>query len=373
MEPQPAPVLLPYSFAGLQVRPSHVYITLAVVGMLAFLIGVSEILFPFVVAIIAAYFLDPLADALERKGLSRRAAVSIITGAFFSTILLAGALVAPLAFRQLMELISALPDSFSELQRRLPERVADLIEKFDERFGKQAKDAMEGAAGGILSVGGKIAQKAWLSGMAFANMIALVFITPVVTFYMLKDWDKITAQAKDSIPARFRPEIVSCMNEIDETMSGYIRGQTYVCLILGVFYSVALTAVGLNYAVFIGFLTGMLCFLPYVGVSIGTVSGTILAYLQFSDWRHTLIVAGIFIFGQMLEGTFITPKLVGDKVKLHPVWIIFGMLAGGALFGFTGVLLAVPAAAAIGVIARRLYRRYKNSDFFMRNHIIEEA
>ena len=180
-------------------------------------------------------------------------------------------------------------------------------------------------------------------------------------FYLLRDWDDIVATIDDWLPRHLAPVIRENTLEIDAVLSGFLRGQFSVCLLLGALYAIGLTVVGLDFGLIIGFITGLISFVPYFGMLIGFAVGLGVAIAQFSDWQPIAMVAGVFVIGQFLEGNFITPKLVGDRIGLHPAWILFALLAAGALFGFTGILLAVPAAAVVGVLGRFSIQQYKQS------------
>jgi len=195
-------------------------------------------------------------------------------------------------------------------------------------------------------------------------VLSLLFITPVVAFFLLRDWDRILARIDSWLPRRHAPVIRAQAAKVDETLSGFVRGQGTVCLLLGVFYAIALALVGLDFGLVIGVLIGLISFVPYAGAMIGAVLSIGLAAVQFGDWTHVLIIAGIFVFGQAVEGNVLTPKLVGDRVNLHPVWVIFALLAFGSLFGFVGVLLAVPIAAILGVLVRFALERYLASPLY---------
>jgi predicted PurR-regulated permease PerM len=203
--------------------------------------------------------------------------------------------------------------------------------------------------------------------LAVVNLLSLVFITPVVTFYLLRDWDRIVAKVDSWLPRDHADIIRVQMGEINRTLSGFIRGQATVCLALGTIYGVGLSLVGLDLGLVIGMTSGMLSFIPYLGSITGFVTGMGLAFAQGADWHLPAMVAGVFAFGQVMEGNVLTPKLVGDKVGLHPVWIMFALLAGGTLFGFVGILLAVPVAAVIGVVVRFALSHYLASPIYHGN------
>jgi predicted PurR-regulated permease PerM len=192
----------------------------------------------------------------------------------------------------------------------------------------------------------------------------LLVITPIVSFFLLRDWDRITAKIDGYLPKRYAPTIREQLKRIDQTLAGYIRGQVHVMLVLGVFYAVGLSIIGLDFAILVGMAGGILVILPYLGVVIAGALSVGIAYVQFHDWQPVAMVAGFFVIGQMIEGYVLTPKLVGDRVGLHPLWLIFGMLAGAALFGFVGVLLAIPVSAVLGVLVRFALQQYLESDYY---------
>jgi predicted PurR-regulated permease PerM len=201
-------------------------------------------------------------------------------------------------------------------------------------------------------------------GAAAANTLSLLVITPVVAFYLLRDWDRIARTVDGWLPRAQAPTLRTLAREVDRTLAGFLRGQGTVCLLLGVFYALGLSLVGLDFGLVIGLLAGLLSFIPFVGSIVGLFLSVGLAVLQFDDWLPVAIVAGVFFVGQGLEGYVLTPRLVGRSVGLHPVWVIFAILAGGALFGFVGVLLAVPVAAVVGVGARFALSRYLASPYY---------
>jgi predicted PurR-regulated permease PerM len=202
-------------------------------------------------------------------------------------------------------------------------------------------------------------------GLAIFDIIATLVLTPVVAFYMLRDWDNMVAKVDSWLPRRFAGTIRQLGHDADHSIAGYLRGQALVCMILGAFYAVSLALVGLEFGLVIGIVAGVITFLPYVGSLVGGVLAIGMALAQFPpDWVSVAIVAGIFVFGQAVEGNYLSPKLVGDRVGLHPVWIMFALLAGGSLFGFVGILIAVPTAAVVGVIVRHLIGRYRESAIY---------
>ena len=345
---------------------SRVWFWLVGLGVsLALVHLLSDILMPFVVGMAVAYFLDPQADRLEALGASRTVAVTLITLAFFVILIAVLALLGPLIQAQIMELAKRVPD--------LVEAVRDQVEPFLEHLragltedqAKKIKGAAGAYAGDAVAWLGGMLQRLVTGGLAFFNMVSLVVIAPIVSFYLLRDYDRIVAWVDGYLPRDAAPVIREQVKAIDGTVSAFLRGQALVCLVLAIYYSVGLTIVGLDFGLLVGLGAGLISFIPYIGASIGLVTGVGIALVQFPDWGPVLIVAAVFIVGQTAESYILQPRLVGERVGLHPVWLIFALLAGGALFGFTGVLLAVPVAAVIGVLVRFWLGRYKESRFFL--------
>nr|WP_298688730.1 AI-2E family transporter [uncultured Dongia sp.] len=336
-------------------------------ALIVFLILVyllRTVLLPFVAGMGVAYFLDPVCDRLEKWGCSRTLATTLVTIAFVLIVVLGFLLVVPLLIEQLTNFITSLP----ELVERAHMRLLPLYESFRLRFDLPAVDDLGGMLrnrlGTVFGFVTQTLQGVVSGGAALANLLSLIFITPVVTFYLLRDWDIITAQLDNLLPRDHAETIREQGRAIDTTLAGFIRGQATVCLVLGVFYAVALMLVGLPFGLVIGMIAGLLTFIPYVGCLSGLIISMAIALASFDGWQGPVAVAVVFVVGQVVEGNFLTPKLVGDRVGLHPVWIIFALLAGGALFGFVGLLLAVPVAASIGVLVRFGIGRYLMSPLY---------
>jgi len=233
------------------------------------------------------------------------------------------------------------------------------IDKLRTSVGEHAGEAVTWAL--------NVVKRLLTGGLAVLNVLSLLFITPIVTFYMLRDWDVMVAKVDSWLPRQHRDSIHRHAAEINRTLSGFIRGQASVCLALGAFYGLGLSLVGLDLGLVIGLGAGFISFVPYLGSITGFVVGVGLALAQTQSWELPAMVAGVFLAGQVLEGNFLTPKLVGDKVGLHPVWIMFALLSGGGLFGFVGLLLAVPVAAIVGVLSRSALKRYLRSSLYHGN------
>ena len=326
----------------------------------------SAILLPFVAGMAVAYFLDPVADRLERKGCSRTLATTLITLAFFALVVGVFAILLPLLQHQIVELVKLAPDVYHKFRAWAEPMMAQLQIDLPGRDDPQLREAAQKYASKIVQWVTDLAGKVWSGGVAFLSLLSVAVITPVVSFYLLRDWDRIVAWVDSYLPREAAPEIREQARRIDETMAGFIRGQALVCLTLATVYGVGLTLTGLNSGLLVGIAAGCVSFIPYFGAASGFIVGIAIAFFQFGaeQWGHIAAVAAVFLAGQTLESYVLTPRLVGDRVGLHPLWIIFALMAGGALFGFTGVLLAVPAAAVIGVLIRYALGRYKDSALY---------
>lgn len=339
------------------------WIVIAVLcGLFVYL--VQSILLPFVVGILAAYFLDPAADKMERTGLSRTLATVLLMVAFFSIITLAGVMLLPMIAHQLVELINTLPALSAELEQNYRPSIESYIGQLAPTQIDSVRETFDKFSASALDYVGEIGAGIFSSGFAILNLLSLFLITPVVMFYLLRDWNVIMQELDELLPLKHAETIRTQMRAIDTTMAGFIRGQLNVCLILATFYAVGLSITGLHFGMAIGIITGLLVIFPYVGFMLGLVIGMAVAFFQFDTAFQIGMVLSVFVVGCALEGAFITPKLVGEKVGLHPLWIIFGMLAGAALFGFVGVLIAVPTTAVIGVLIRFWVGRYLASRYY---------
>lgn len=337
-----------------------VWITIIVI-FFTFLYLVKSILLPFIVGILVAYFLDPAADRLEKIGTSRTMATAIITLMFFLVIITSAIFLAPLLYDQLLSLVKKTPEYVAYFHNELE----PVVTRYFKDLGVDTKNGATGEFSGyLLQYLSKIVSGIWSSGVALLNLLSLIFITPVVSFYLLRDWDKIVGKVNKHLPKSYAKTIREQIEAIDQTLSGFIRGQTNVCIIMGIFYAIGLILTGLDFGLIIGISAGILTFIPYVGIFFSFAVALAAAIFQFEQLLPIALVAGVFGIGQIIESNFITPKLVGEKVGLHPVWIIFGMLAGGCLFGFVGILIAVPVTAVIGVLIRFSLTRYLQSELY---------
>lgn len=320
----------------------------------------GDVILPFMLGGALAYFLDPSADRLEKMGLSRAMAtviISLVAVLVFVAILL---LVVPTMIEQAVALIEAVPTTLPRVETYISHHYPEVFD--EESFVRQSINTLADAVRARASV---LTDTLLASAMGLINFIIILVVVPVVAFYMLLDWDRMIAKVRSLLPREHAPTIYRLAEEIDDVLAGFVRGQLTVCLILGMFYGVALMLVGLNYGLVVGVFAGLVAFIPYVGTFIGGLLSIGIAVFQFWEQpQYIFLVVGIFAFGQFVEGNFLSPKLVGGSVGLHPVWLIFALSAFGALFGFVGMLVAVPVTAALGVFARFGVERYKDSRFY---------
>ena len=322
-----------------------------------------DVLTPFAAGLVLAYLLDPLADRLEKWRIGRLGAALIIVIAFVAVFVGVLILIAPLLANQLYAFIEKAPGYVTRLQGLLAEQGGPLLRRIG---GEQALQDLERSVGDLVGQGarwlGAFVTSLWSGGAALLNIVSLLVVTPVVAFYLLLDWDRMVARIDGLVPVSQRETVRGLATGIDRAISAFVRGQTLVCVILGLIYAVGLYLVGLNFGVLIGFTAGLISFIPYVGTILGFVVALGVALAQFwPDFTMIGLVCLVFAVGQFLEGNVLSPKLVGETVGLHPVWVMFALLAGGSLFGFLGLMLAVPAAAAIGVLIRFAIGRYLES------------
>jgi len=330
----------------------------------AIVYGVRDVLLPFAVGAGIAYLLDPAADRLERIGFSRAMATSVITFVFFAIVAAAAVLVVPLLRAQIVDLIAKLPALIDAAMGWIQPTMEKLYTRLTPDQLARLRETAGAYAGDMLGWVGSLAGGLLRGGGAVLNILSLIFLMPLICFYLLRDWDGIVARIDALLPRAHAVTIREQARKVDETLAGFIRGTSIVCLSLAVLYAATLSLIGLDYGVLVGAVAGLISFIPYFGAVVGFVLGVGLALLQFSDWLPIVLVAATFVAGQALEGNILTPKLVGDRVGLHPLWVLFALLAGGALFGFTGVVLAVPVAAVIGVLTRFAIERYRASPYY---------
>jgi predicted PurR-regulated permease PerM len=337
----------------------------AVAAFGLFLYVFSSILLPFVVGMSLAYFLDPVADRLERLGLSRMLATLVILVSFIVVFVLALMIFVPILVSQFSDFAVRLPGYIAQLQALIASQNAEWIKKVigvDASVLKNGLGSLVSQGAGIVST---LLTSIWSSSKTLIDIGGLFVVTPVVAFYTLFDWDRMVAKVDDWIPRDHLETVRAIFADINTAIAGFVRGQGTLCIILGLLYAAGLTIVGLNFALLIGLFAGLISFIPYVGSLVGLVLALGVAIVQFwPDWLMVGAVALVFVIGQFIEGNILQPKLVGQSVGLHPVWLMFALFAFGALFGFVGLMVAVPAAAAVGVLVRFAISRYMASPLY---------
>ena len=341
---------------------------LLIVGVLLilgiFLYMLRSVLLPFVVGIVIAYFLDPLVNKLTYKNKFSRSWTSVLVlGAFLLIFLPLLVLLGGIAVSQIVKFAVSFPEYLDTFKTKIMHYLALLqayfpaltIDSFDGNMSESWKPVV------------LLIKKVIANGFAFINVMSLLLISPIVAFYMLRDWHGFTAKIFDLIPNKHKKNVSDAIFEVNRIISGYLRGQLLVCIALGSFYSCGLWLINLELGLLVGFIAGVISFIPYVGSISGFLMAMVLVITQYGTWSKIIEVVAVFALGQFIEGNFLTPKLVGENIGLHPVWVMFSLLAGGVLLGLLGMIIAVPLAACIGVLLRYLINAYKKSSLYLAN------
>lgn len=340
------------------------------VGLVVVLLVVLElfggVLAPFVAAAVIAYALDPAATRLTRLGIGRGLAALIMVLVLLAALLLFALLLYPLLVSQVGLFLGRFPQYVHHLQAW----AAEIITHAQENFGHDVvndrlRDLVSSQAGSMLTFAVATVTGLITSGFAIFNVLTFAVVTPIVAFYLLRDWQRAFGKINSWLPRRYAGVIRAQAREVDRILSAWVRGQALCCVILAIYYAAALTLAGLDLGLIVGTMAGLISFIPYVGSIAGGVTAIALALAQFPTWHGVIIVACVLIVGQILEGYIIYPRFLGDRVELPAVWVIFALFAGGAAFGFLGVMLAVPVAATIGVLCRFWLRRYLRSPLYL--------
>ncbi|WP_395542052.1 AI-2E family transporter [Neotabrizicola sp. sgz301269] len=345
---------------ALPVREQAKYWGVVAVVLLLLLYALGNVMLPFLVGGAMAYFLDPVADRLERMGLSRTAATAAIALGAALIVVLAVLAIIPTLINQAVALVNAAPEISKRMQ-------GFVLEKFPQLADSTStlRQALSDIGATVQSKGGELVNAVFSSALSVVSAVVFLLVVPVVAFYLLLDWDQMIERVDSLLPRDHAPVIRRLAREIDAVLAGFVRGQVSVCLLLGLYYSVALMLAGLQFGLIVGAIAGTITFIPYVGALVGGVLAIGLALFQFwGDWVSIGIVGAIFAAGQFIEGNILTPKLVGKSVGLHPVWLLFALSVFGSIFGFVGMLVAVPVAASIGVFIRFAVETYRESRLF---------
>ncbi len=345
-------------------RRTHLFWLAAFAALLLVFSVFREILLPFVLGFFLAYFLNPLTDKLQQWGLSRTLAVTVIIGLAFLAAALAAVFLVPLLIDQMKQMLGAMPSDLDRLRKSIEtfvrERTGDRYPAIQEGIDKVIAD-IKANLGNTLAA---FATWLWNGGTALINLISLALVTPMVVYYLLIDWHAIVDRMRSWLPRDHAATIEGLMDEINAAVGAFVRGQGALCLLLGVVYAVGLTLLGLRYSILIGLATGLMSFVPVVGWSVGLALGIAVTLSQYgADMTMLAATVAVFVVGQILEA-FLSPSLVGEKIGLHPVWLIFALFAFSYLFGFVGTLIAVPVSAALAVLVRFALRQYLESDVY---------
>jgi len=325
-----------------------------------------SVLLPFVTGIVIGYLLDPWATKLQKFGVKNRTCATILVMFLvFIVVLPLFILLVGVIDEQLVRFLRVLPQYAANFSARIEPIAADLQDKFPNLEAEKIREFIRGNFANSMKIVGALLKKLVSGGFALVNLLSLLLITPIVAFYMLRDWHNFLHNMDELLPKKYKETIRCLVVRIDKILASFIRGQLSVCMLLGAFYATGLYIVGLELAIAVGLMAGLISFIPYVGSIVGFVVSIVLALAQFGSWGPLVQVVIVFILGQFIEGNFLTPKLVGDSVGLHPVWVMFSLLAGGVLLGFLGLMIAVPVAAIIGVLLRYSIECYKSSSLYL--------
>lgn len=340
----------------------------ATLGLLAGIAVLKDVLLPFVTGMVIAYFLNPVADRMEQAGIGRMAAAALLVLAGGVLVVSALVFLLPFVVNQVRVLTETMPDDLARLKQGFESwmavRLGDRFALFKQGLEQALNDLSQSWSSSV----GVVAKTLWKQGLAVVNFLSLLLVTPVVVFYMLVDWHPMVAKIDGWLPRDHATTIRRLAGEINDAVSAFIRGQGTICMILGLFYALTLTFAGIRYGALIGLGTGLLAFVPYVGWGLGLIAALAVALIQSSqDLLPVAKVVGIFAAGMAIDTAVLSPKIVGEKIGLHPVWLMFALFAFSYLFGFVGVLVAVPVAAAIGVLVRFAVEVYLGSSVYRGN------
>lgn len=347
-------------------RPAVFWIAIIVAAAFTVYL-LKAVLLPFVAGALVAYFLQPAAGFAERLRFPRGIAAAFALVLFFALLAALLALIVPPLTAQVTSFADRLPTLINVATERLSAWLPFLQEQLGANLN-QIKTGLGGMAGDAAKLAVTVAGGLLAGGFAVIDAVSLLFIMPIVAFYLLRDWPDMIRAVDGWLPRPVAPTVRALAKEMDRIVAGFVRGVGMVCVVLGVYYAIGLSLAGLQYGLAVGLFAGLAAFIPVFGALIAFCLSLVLALAQFESWGSVVLVLVVFAIGQVLEGQILTPRFVGGRVGLHPVWILFALMAGGALFGFVGVLLAVPAAAAIGVLTRFALARYRDSVYFQGVH-----
>ena len=345
-------------------RASWIWLASLAGGFGLFAWTIRTALAPFIIGFAVAYLLTPLVDWLERQGIGRTLCVSIVLIVFLILVSGSSLLLLPLFHLQATHLSSLIPRLTVWGQQQLLPWIEHLMGEINPASYEQLRTALGQMSGDALQWVGAVIRDILSRGIVVIDIITVMIVSPVAAFYLLRDWDELVTTVDNWLPPAYAPTIRAQITQIDRTLAGFARGQAIVCVIVAIIYAISLTLAGLEFGLTVGILIGFLTIVPYIGTAFGLALCLSLAMFQFDTWDRVIIIVAIFAIGHLFESYALTPRLVGKSVSLHPLWVLLSLLAGGVLFGFVGVLVAVPAAAVIGVLARFCIKRYLESAFY---------
>ncbi len=352
------------SVKPLKLSAHLIFWTCASILFLLTIILFKSVLLPFVLGIAVAYLLNPVVNKLGDIGISRAPAAMIILGGFLILLLAFVGIISPILYRELSQFSNDLPEYIEKFWGLMSPVTAVLDKYIQGGDAGNIEEIIKNNSSSALSTANYIMHKITSGGQALMDMVSIAIFMPLVAYFMMKEWINVTNWVHDLIPRHSQEVIMELLKEIDAKISGFVRGQITVAIFLGVAYAVALSIAGLKYGILIGLMAGLLSVIPMVGSAVGLIVAVAVAWFQAGELSFVAIIAGIFIVGQLIEGNYLTPKLVGDSVGLHPLWVFFALLAGGSILGILGMFLAVPVAAVIGVLLSFGIKKYKQSAYY---------
>ncbi len=334
-------------------------------GFTFFLWLFQPILLPFITGIIIAYLLNPLVLKLERFNIKRTLSAIVILVMFIVTVVLLLILVTPRIYQEMLQLAQAAPGYIDVFWQRIEPVLQMLqIEISEATLNENLRDLIKNNISSTLNLSTSLLGEIVNSGRALLDLLIFFLITPLVSFFLMKDWPSLSSWVEEMLPRNEKKDVMQLLGKIDRKIAGFIRGQMIVAFVLGILYALLLIIIGLQYGFLIGLVSGILSIIPLFGSIVGLLLGVCTALLQGGSLVFVLLVAGIFMLGQFLEGNFITPKIMSGSVGLHPLWILFALMAGNSLLGVLGMLLAIPVAASVGVLAEYFISQYKSSKYY---------
>lgn len=346
-------------YVDFRMTKTTLWVAIVLILFCGFLYVFSPILMPFLISLIFAYALHPLTTRLQKIGLSRTVATSLMVIAVLGLIVTIVLVAFPFLRDELRKLSSSLPATIAYLSEQYLPTIKTFVSQFSSEFSGQLETKLTDHASKILNWVLKALASLFTNTLAFANVVSLILLSPLLIFYLLRDWPKMISYLETLVPPHMKHSTTSVFSDMNTTLSGFFRGQALVCFLMGIYYTIGLKLLGVNYAFTIGIVSGVLTFIPYVGFFSGLVAAVGVALAQFEGFKEVLLVILVYGIGNILEGFVLVPKCVGDKLGLHPLWVIFALLGGGLIFGFLGLLLAVPLAGILAVVLRFVMTKYR--------------